>query len=88
MGCGFRIRLASHVNYRSGKLHVRDKLKRLAVNGFENRAQYLVALRDYVQASFEQRYIKISFYAKAISDVVCRGSRLKLLDEPQRCLVC
>src|ERR1041385_3723704 len=51
-GC-FRIRFASHVYDRSGKLHVRNKLERLAINSLENRAQYLMALRYNVEASFE-----------------------------------
>ena len=74
---GFRIRLASHINHRSGKLHVRNKLEWFAINSFENCTQYLVALCDHVQAFFEKRYIKISFYAKTIADVVRRCSGLQ-----------
>src|SRR5580765_3015622 len=82
MSRSFWIRLTAHVDHRSGKLYICDKLEWFAVNGFEDRAQYLVALRHHVQASFKQRHIKLSFYAKAISDVVCRCVWLKLLDKP------
>src|SRR5580765_215277 len=82
-----RIKLTAHICDRHCHRRIGYKLKRLAVNRFENCTQTFMPLDNYIEAAFEQRNINFSFEAEAVTDVVSRSIRLKLLDEPKRRLI-